>query len=133
MLILRPFIRYHLPALIYALLIFAISSLSSLSTPELDLSFQDKFYHLAEYALFGFLLYRSLRNWKGLSRYRYGLSLLLGVFWAATDELHQYFVPGRDSSPWDLLADLLGLVGVIWICRLKESRRRWSPGGSSTP
>jgi len=113
----REFIRYHLPALIYALLIFGLSSFSSLSTPELGLSFQDKLYHISEFAIFGFLIYRSLGNWKRLKGYRYSLSLLIGAFWGATDELHQYFVPGRDSSLWDFLADLLGLAVVIGIFR----------------
>jgi len=113
----REFIKYHLPALIYALLIFSLSSFSSISTPELGLSFQDKLYHMAEFAIFGFLLYRSLGNWKRLSQHRYSFSFLFGAFWAVTDELHQYFVPGRDSSPWDLLADLLGLALVIFIFR----------------
>ncbi len=113
MLISKRFIKYHLPTLLYALLIFGVSSFSSLSTPELGFSFQDKLYHIAEYALFGLLLYRSLGNWKRLSQYRYSLSLLLGVFWATTDELHQYFVPGRDSSLGDILADLFGLGVVI--------------------
>lgn len=117
MLISREFARYHLPAVIYALLIFGLSSFSSISTPELGFSFQDKLYHLVEYALFGFLIYRSLENWKRLSQHRYSFSFLVGALWAATDELHQYFVPGRDSSPWDLLADLLGLALVIFIFR----------------
>lgn len=120
----KPFIRYHLPALIYALLIFGLSSFSSISTPELGLSFQDKLYHIVEYALFGLLIYRSLGKWKRLSPHRYSFSFLLGAFWAATDELHQYFVPGRDSSLWDLLADLLGLALVIGVFRWRESRNR---------
>ena len=113
----REFIKYHLPAITYALLIFALSSFSSISTPELGLTFQDKFYHLAEFALFGWLCSRSLGKWRGLSQYRYSLSLALGAFWAGADELHQYFIPGRDSSLWDLLADLLGLALVIGVLR----------------
>lgn len=35
---------------------------------------------------------------------------LIGILYAATDELHQYFVPGRSCDFTDWLADIAGLA-----------------------
>ena len=41
-------------------------------------------------------------------------SLLFGAFYASTDELHQYFVPGRSARLFDVGIDTLGvLTGVL--------------------
>ena len=41
-------------------------------------------------------------------------SLLFGVFYASTDELHQYFVPGRSARLFDVGIDTLGvLTGIL--------------------
>jgi len=36
-----------------------------------------------------------------------GLTVIL---WGLSDEFHQSFVPGRDASGWDLLADAVGFA-----------------------
>ena len=41
-------------------------------------------------------------------------SLLFGAFYAATDEVHQYFVPGRSARVFDVGIDTLGVItGII--------------------
>ena len=41
-------------------------------------------------------------------------SLLFGAFYAGTDELHQYFVPGRSARLFDVGIDTLGvLTGIL--------------------
>jgi len=40
---------------------------------------------------------------------------LLGVIYAVSDEIHQSFVPGRDCSTGDLLADIVGLSAALLI------------------
>ena len=42
-----------------------------------------------------------------------GISVLYGI----TDELHQYFVPGRDCSIFDLTADAIGGFSGALIAR----------------
>ena len=45
---------------------------------------------------------------------RYRTSWLLGTFYAASDEFHQLFVPGRSGQVTDVLIDSAGvLVGVV--------------------
>lgn len=45
------------------------------------------------------------------------IALLLSAF-AALDEWHQAFVPGRSSSPLDLLLDVMGIGAVLLFFRL---------------
>jgi VanZ family protein len=103
-----------LPVLIWAVVIFTLSSIPSLST---GLGTWDtilrKGAHLAEYAVLGGLLYRALG--------REALALAVGIAYAATDELHQYFVRGRHASPVDVAIDAIGIaVGMLVWLRLRE-------------
>jgi VanZ family protein len=38
------------------------------------------------------------------------LTALLGSVYGVIDEVHQYFVPGRDCNVWDWIADTLGAI-----------------------
>ncbi len=103
-----------LPVLIWAAVIFTLSSIPSLST---GLGTWDtilrKAAHLAEYAVLGGLLYRALG--------REPLALAAGIAYAATDELHQYFVRGRHASPVDVAIDAVGVaVGMLLWLRLRK-------------
>jgi VanZ family protein len=103
-----------LPVFVWAVVIFAFSSIPSLST---GLGTWDtvlrKSAHVAEYAILGALLYRALG--------REALALAAGIAYAATDELHQRFVHGRHSSPVDVAIDAVGLaLGMLVWLRLRE-------------
>ena len=96
-----------LPVVIWAALIFTISSV-----PSLDSGFGvwdtvlRKIAHVGEYAVLGALLYRAVR--------REPAAILLGSLYAITDEVHQSFVTGRHGSPVDWLIDTAGVVlGVV--------------------
>lgn len=47
---------------------------------------------------------------------------ILGTLFAVTDEIHQSFVPSRDASAGDLLADLAGITLVLAAYRLVRNR-----------
>jgi VanZ family protein len=103
-----------LPVLVWAAVIFAFSSIPSLSS---GLGTWDtilrKLAHVTEYAVLGALLYRALG--------REPLALAAGVAYAATDELHQHFVRGRHASPVDVALDAVGVaVGMLLWLRLRE-------------
>ena len=61
----------------------------------------DKLYHVMEFGLF-FLL-----AWQATGR-RWWLAWLLTIAFAASDEWHQSFIPARDASFLDFVADLAG-------------------------
>ena len=46
---------------------------------------------------------------------RYPASLVVTSLYAFTDELHQYFVPGRNATVMDWLFDTFGALAVLWI------------------
>ncbi|OGW47231.1 MAG: hypothetical protein A2V62_00105, partial [Nitrospirae bacterium RBG_19FT_COMBO_58_9] len=104
---------YWVPAALYAGLIFFFSAQSH---PEDDLpSFlfkevSDKVLHAVEYAVLALLCYRAFRWAAGpvLARQAVVLAILTASVYGLTDEVHQAFVPFRDSSWQDWLADTVG-------------------------
>jgi hypothetical protein len=103
-----------LPVVAWAALIFVLSAQPNLTT---GLGFWDtllrKSAHFAEYAVLGFLLLRAVRLRVA--------ALTAGVAYAISDEIHQYFVPGRYASAWDVLLDSGGvLLGVLLAERLSR-------------
>jgi VanZ family protein len=121
----------HGPAAAMAILIFALSSIPSLSPPVvLGIDLGDKALHAMEYALFGFLLHRSA---VGLARPGLPPAAAAGVFgilYGLSDEIHQWFVPGRLCDPRDFAADAVGTVaGVLFAVWLSGRTRRRKPAG----
>lgn len=87
--------------------IFILSTQSSLPTQSL-FEGQDKFEHLLAYGLLGVLLSRSLNPMKVVTWQRVILITVLTTLYGISDEYHQSFVPGRDVSALDVLADGVG-------------------------
>jgi VanZ family protein len=109
---------YWGPVCGYAGLIFYLSSQPH---PEQDLPsfvmlFSDKVLHAIEYALLGVLCYRAFR-WgtnQSWGQQAIPLAVLLASLYGASDEVHQAFVPFRDSSWQDWLADTIGaFIGAM--------------------
>ncbi|HPA51249.1 MAG TPA: VanZ family protein [Thermoanaerobaculia bacterium] len=69
----------------------------------------DKLAHGGWFFLLALLAWRAAREGEGWSRRRrLGGLLLAAALWAASDEAHQWFVPGRAVEAADLLADVAG-------------------------
>lgn len=96
----------------YMALIFYFSSLSRPIKYELPYGV-DKVIHFIEYAVLGFLTAYSLKN-SGVRRYilfGWALASIYGI----TDEIHQFFVPMREASVFDVFANSLGsFVGAYF-------------------
>lgn len=110
-------IYYKIPAIVYALLIFGLSSIPKSRMPEMAFWNFDKLIHIVEYAVFALFLmlaFRSSNNAKITAAARYW-SLVSGVLYGMLDEFHQIFVPGRTASVFDLGADALGICLGIWL------------------
>ncbi|MEW6601564.1 MAG: VanZ family protein [Nitrospirota bacterium] len=90
----------------YMGLIFYLSSKNNLHLPALPKNF-DKVIHMCAYIPLAYLLYLSLKK-TGISKYIFVLAVIFGITYGITDEFHQSFVPGRDASVGDLLADTVG-------------------------
>jgi VanZ family protein len=105
-----------LPVVVWAAVIFTLSSIPSLST---GLGAWDtvlrKAAHMAEFAILGALLVRAL--WRELPAFA------AGVAYAVTDEVHQHFVEGRHASALDVALDGIGVaVGILVFRRLVRPR-----------
>lgn len=111
---------YWVPVAAYAGLIFYLSSQSTPPGPALwwlELV-GDKAVHAAEFGLLGLLCYRAFRFGAGphAARSALRLAILASIGYGITDEIHQAFVPLREPSPWDVLADGAGasVVSSLW-------------------
>lgn len=70
--------------------------------------------HAAEYAVLGMLLVGALYQREEKNRRIAFLSWGIGTVYAATDEIHQLFVPGRSGQLSDVLLDSSGVaIGVV--------------------
>jgi VanZ family protein len=120
------FFRYWGPVCGYAGLIFYLSAQAH---PEEHMPFvthfSDKVLHAVEYAVLGALCYRALRGsghdvWKLQA---IPAAILLASLYGVSDEVHQAFVPFRDSNWLDWLADTVGaVIGVTVMHRVLSLR-----------
>ena len=119
------FIRYHLPALLYAAMIIIVSSVPNLHSSTPDFPWLDKVAHFTEYALFSILVFRSFANISSKMHinYTFLLSLLFIVCFAILDEFYQRYIPGRSSDVADILFDLLGSALILFILWRTAKRR----------
>jgi VanZ family protein len=115
------FTRYQLPAIVWALVIFVSSSIPAHELPKLGILKVDKLIHFGVFFVFCALTHRALKfqDWyPSLSSRSILFSILLTIFYGTVDEIHQAFVPNRDSNVFDLIADAFGALlyaGGLWV------------------
>ncbi len=96
----------------YMGLIFYLSSINSIKLPRLDIGF-DKVVHLIAYMPLAFLFFLAIHT-SGGRKYVFLTAFLLAGLYGISDEIHQSFVPGRDASIGDVIADCLGgIIGCL--------------------
>jgi len=102
------FIYDQLPVILWALFIFISSSIPNIALPEFKVFSSDKLAHLIVYGVFTALTHRALayqNRFPKLAMHSLLWSFILTVIYGALDELHQFFVPPREASLLDLVAD----------------------------
>jgi VanZ family protein len=150
--ILRGTLKAWVPPVIWMLMIFSASG-DAQSTQHSSLIFEPimrwlfpqisqvrmdevhfllrKCMHLAEFAVLAGLFWWSLRQTKvpAATAWRWadaGRALVLVVLYAASDEIHQAFVPSRTGHFADVLVDTAGGViglGLLWLAG--KTCKRW--------
>jgi VanZ family protein len=101
-----------LPALLIMLVIFNFSSQADGTLPDFQRSdyFVKKSAHVVVYGML------ALSYFHALPKRGYKLAWLLALIFAATDEFHQSFVPGRTPSIIDVLVfDNLGALIALFL------------------
>ena len=89
-----------------------------------------KLAHYSIYLVGGILILSFLHNlsdkkWKVIT-----LTILFGILYASSDEIHQYFVSGRDARVTDVCIDTIGVItgvvlyeGFVKIRRMRKKRK----------
>lgn len=122
----HPFYRYHLPVIALAIAIFILSSIPQLNPPDLGFEIQDKFYHFVFYAVFGYLVARSfflLKFSQLFQRHYLVFAVVFSAVYGLSDEIHQYYIPGRFCSLGDFVADGLGAATGVFIYHYRHQLR----------
>jgi len=116
---LKFFVLYFLPIILFMGIIFYFSSIPY--PPTLEIKYSADYEHIFEYFILSFLLYRGFRN----SRYNnivFSLAILIAVVYGISDEMHQYFIPGRTFDFFDMGFDAIGACLILPIRFLEKNR-----------
>ena len=121
---LKNYITYQLPWQFIMLAIFIQSSIGKLSLPDVGIEWFDKIVHFFIYGLLGLLTVHGLKHASHqlLQKHYLWISTLICIFFGATDEIHQFYVPGRFASVWDWIADILGILVFVLVYHLRQQR-----------
>jgi VanZ family protein len=117
--------------ILYVALIFSVSSLPGFKPPGPEFKLKDKIAHVAEYFVLGTLLFQGIG--RGISRSKLATFLFLlavGVSVGALDEIFQSYIPGREMSIHDWVADAVGVAAGAGI-PLSLKKRFLREGGSA--
>jgi VanZ family protein len=103
--------------------IFWASSLPTI--PAVVRETSDLLLHFLAYAGLALLVIRAVASgeWHRLTHRSWWRAWLITAGYGVTDELHQWFVPGRYSSVSDWIADAIGAAVALGIVAI--ARRTW--------
>jgi VanZ family protein len=87
--------------------------------------------HFSEYAALAALWAWALSP--GLGRRAIALAGAISFLYAVSDEVHQSYVPGRFSDPWDVVVDSLGIVFALLAIRRVYGSGGDRPGSPKSP
>lgn len=84
-----------------------------------------KMAHFSIYTLLGFLLMFFINTYPIKVKEKILISLLVGILYAISDEIHQKFVPGRSCQITDVMIDSLGVtLGIFLLLMLLEIHKK---------
>lgn len=75
-----------------------------------------KLAHFTEYFILGILVI-NMFNRNNIS-IKYLISIILCIIYACTDEIHQFFVPGRSCQVTDAIIDSMGSIMGVYLYKL---------------
>lgn len=85
-----------------------------------------KLAHFSIYTLVGILLMSLMSTYKIKQIDKISISLIVGIIYAISDEIHQAFIPGRGPQLADVILDSMGvLTGIVLIILVLEIVRKF--------
>lgn len=106
-----------LPPFLYMIAIFSVSAQRD-PMPTVTRTVWDKLLHGVEYGGLAVLLARGFAGERLSARATLSLGAIVASAYAASDELHQWFVPGRFADVRDWIADTIGAIlgASLYVC-----------------
>jgi VanZ family protein len=77
--------------------------------------------HYLAYCVLGILVSLAMQTYPMHLHKRLLWSLAIGVIYAVSDEIHQYFVPGRSMQISDIVIDSFGVLSGIFVARPRKT------------
>ena len=99
------------------------SSQEYIELPDIGFDFIDKILHFSAFFIYGISIQTAIITNIDYIKEKINISpntiiiivILFGMLFAASDEIHQYFVPGRSADILDWIADSLGIICSIFL------------------
>ncbi len=108
----------------YSVLIFIFSSRPEVGVEQLFYG-QDKVIHFLTYGIYAFLCLAALSNKLLLLKlFHYFLALAFSVSYGIFNEIYQYFIPDREFSFGDILANSLGIITFLILVYIFQNNKQ---------
>lgn len=113
------YLFYWLPPFLWMGFIFFLSSRQKISfthsyAPDFAIF---KSFHVIEYAVLFFLLFRAIHSLRRSLYLAYMLSIIISILYAASDEIHQLFVISRTGTIRDICIDTAAIIIMYAVVR----------------
>jgi VanZ family protein len=112
--------------IVYSIVIFIFSSRPEVGVEQYFYG-QDKVIHFLTYGIHAFLCLVTLGDRiLSLKSIQYFLALILSFSYGIFNEIYQYFIPEREFSFGDILANSLGIITfliLVYIFQIKKEKR----------
>jgi VanZ family protein len=119
----NKFLKFWLPVILWAGIIFWLSSIPDLESGLKQDFILRKIAHILEFAFLTFLLLRAISAEVVLPKRIVIYAVIFALFYALTDEYHQSFVLGRQCSLKDVGIDSIGILitGLVWYIKDRKN------------
>ena len=110
--------------IVYSVVIFIFSSRPEVGVEQLFYG-QDKVIHFLIYGIHAFLCLAALSEKILLLKlFHYFLALVFSVAYGIFNEIYQYFIPEREFSFGDILANSLGIITFLILVYIFPNKKR---------
>ena len=110
--------------LVYSIMIFIFSSRPEVGVEQYFYG-QDKVMHFFIYGIHAFLCLLTLSNRILLLKFiQYFLALILSISYGIFNEIYQYFIPEREYSFGDIIANSLGVITFLILVYIFQNKKR---------
>ncbi|MCG2762246.1 MAG: VanZ family protein, partial [Candidatus Atribacteria bacterium] len=110
--------------IIYSIMIFIFSSRPEVGVEQYFYG-QDKVMHFVVYGIHTFLCLLTLCDKIPLLKLiQYFVALILSVSYGIFNEIYQYFIPEREFSFGDILANSLGIMTFLILVYIFQNKKR---------